>query len=444
MKETLEHILLAVSKSPIIDAGKLSQAARLILDSVLEGLAIRRAGIWLLDEDRQSIRCHLLIDQGNAVDSEALVLTRSDFPRYFAALDAERTIAAHDACRDPATAEFCQAYLKPLGITSMLDTPIRHRGQMVGIICAEHQGEIRQWSDDECVLAGALADLYGRAISAHQRASYEEQLQQALDNLKATQTQLIEYEKMAALGNLVAGVAHEVNTPLGIAITSGSHCQSEVRTLQQRYESGKLEERYFKEAIETLTEGLELQRRNLERAAQLVHDFKRTAADQTVMERERFNLADYLDASLSALRPMIRKQGIELTLELNCDLSIDSYPGALAQIMTNLITNACRHAFPDGATSPKRITIRCRSCDAQQVEISLADNGIGMDETTLQRAFEPFFTTARNKGGTGLGLSIIYNLATHKLKGSLTLESAPNQGSRFTLRIPQQLPADQS
>ena len=176
MKEALELILLRVSQSPDIDKGELDVASRLIINSVCEGLEITRAGIWLYDENQTLVQCTLLIDRGNDLDHESLVLTRRDFPHYFEALDSGRTIAAHDALTDVATFEFSEVYLSPLGISSMLDVPIRHRGKMIGIICCEHQGKAREWLADEMVFAASLADLYGRAVSAKERADYEVQL----------------------------------------------------------------------------------------------------------------------------------------------------------------------------------------------------------------------------------------------------------------------------
>ena len=161
MKENLELILLRVSQSPDIDKGELDVASRLIINSVCEGLEITRAGIWLYDENQTLVQCTLLIDKGNDLDNESLVLTRRDFPHYFEALDSGRTIAAHDAITDVATFEFAEVYLTPLGISSMLDVPIRHRGKMIGIICCEHQGKARQWLDDEMVFAASLPTFTG-------------------------------------------------------------------------------------------------------------------------------------------------------------------------------------------------------------------------------------------------------------------------------------------
>ena len=454
MIERLEQILLRVSLSAHIDCGDISHASRLIIDSCCEGLEIARAGIWLLDETSENIQCQLLMDKGNDLTSEDLVLSRESFPKYFAALDTERTIAAHNAEEDPSTAEFKEVYLKPLGIKSMLDVPIRHRGKMKGVICCEHRGDVRQWLDDELVFASAMADLYGRAMSAQQREKYEQELiaanhaleskveertkelKGALSTLKDAQTKLIESEKMAALGTLVAGVAHEVNTPLGIAITSVTHCLDEVQLIEHAYKNDELEEENFASFIDDTITGLKLATSNLERAAKLIHDFKRTAADQESLDIEIIDLGDYLDQSLGPLRPMLRKQKIELHLELEENLTLKTCPGIISQITTNLVSNTLRHAFPDTHNAViKKIHITCAS-QGEKALVQYKDNGVGVSNENKNSIFDPFYTTARDLGGTGLGLSITYNLITQNLNGEIAFESKPGQGVSYDIKIP--------
>ncbi|MEC7452389.1 MAG: GAF domain-containing protein, partial [Pseudomonadota bacterium] len=356
MKESLELILLRVSQSADIDKGELDVASRLIINSVCEGLQITRAGIWLYDEMQTLVQCTLLIDKGNDLDHESLVLTRKDFPHYFEALDSERTIAAHDALTDVATFEFAEVYLTPLGISSMLDAPIRHRGKMIGIICCEHQGKAREWHADEVVFAASLADLYGRAVSANERADYEQRLieanqtleQKVIDRtaeLEAAQEKLVESEKMAALGNLVAGIAHEVNTPLGIALTSVSNCKEELKDIYRDFENDELTEQGFKDFEAICSEGLNLAETSLMRAANLVQDFKRTSADQTSLEIEEIALDEYIPRVCNPLKPMLRKEQVELSIDVTPNLVITTCPGIIAQLLTNLISNAQRHAF---------------------------------------------------------------------------------------------------
>ena len=447
MKETLELILLRVSQSADIDKGELNVASRLIINSVCEGLEITRAGIWLYDEMQTLVQCTLLIDKGNDLDHESLVLTRKDFPHYFEALDSERTIAAHDALTDVATFEFAEVYLTPLGISSMLDVPIRHRGKMIGIICCEHQGKAREWHADEVVFAASLADLYGRAVSANERADYEQRLieanqtleQKVIDRtaeLEAAQEKLVESEKMAALGNLVAGIAHEVNTPLGIALTSVSNCKEELIGIYRDFENDELTEQGFKDFEAICSEGLNLAETSLMRAANLVQDFKRTSADQTSLEIEEIALDEYIPRVCNPLKPMLRKEQVELSIDVTPNLVITTCPGIIAQLLTNLISNAQRHAFgPSVNNDVNRVSVSC-SKNAKGIVISVQDNGKGIPEALHKKVFEPFYTTARDKGGTGLGLNILYNLVRQKFNGEIDLTSTPGEGTKVTVCIP--------
>ena len=447
MKESLELILLRVSQSADIDKGELDVASRLIINSVCEGLQITRAGIWLYDEMQTLVQCTLLIDKGNDLGHESLVLTRKDFPHYFEALDSERTIAAHDALTDVATFEFAEVYLTPLGISSMLDVPIRHRGKMIGIICCEHQGKAREWHADEVVFAASLADLYGRAVSANERADYEQRLieanqtleQKVIDRtaeLEAAQEKLVESEKMAALGNLVAGIAHEVNTPLGIALTSVSNCKEELKDIYRDFENDELTEQGFKDFEAICSEGLNLAETSLMRAANLVQDFKRTSADQTSLEIEEIALDEYIPRVCNPLKPMLRKEQVELSIEVTPNLVITTCPGIIAQLLTNLISNAQRHAFgPSVNNDVNRVSVSC-SKNAKGIVISVQDNGKGIPEALHKKVFEPFYTTARDKGGTGLGLNILYNLVRQKFNGEIDLTSTPGEGTKVTVCIP--------
>lgn len=446
----LEQVLNNVSQSPHIDRGNLDAAASLIIESICSGLAIERAGIWLLSEDKQSIECYLLLDKAQKQDN--IKLSRQDFPSYFAALDIERTIAANNALIHEATKEFADVYLIPQQISSMLDCPIRHKGKMIGIICCEHRGDIRQWQSSEQVFVASLADLYGRAINANEVRKQESKLKAlndklellvdertselklAMKNLQSAQTSLVESEKLAALGNLVAGVAHEVNTPLGISVTSTSHCIDELTQLKRKFDQGELEEQDFVSFINVMEDGLNLISRNLDRAADLVHSFKRTAADQVTLERETFNLSEYLAQISTPLRPLTRKQNIQLNIEIEPDIVVNSYPGAIAQIFTNLVSNCFRHAYPEVFSKEKIITLGVKR-EGDLVKLSYHDNGKGLTDEVKEKIFDPFFTTARNIGGTGLGMSIVYNLVKQKLGGEIELSSAPNQGLTINILI---------
>jgi GAF domain-containing protein len=195
MHTNLYETLLDVSKSAMIDDGDLQSSGLLIITAALHGLHIQRAGIWMFNEDQQAIYCRMLIDGDNCVLNGDLRLMRSDYPTYFAHLDNDRTIVANDAVNNPITHEFRDGYLTPLGISSLLDAPVHHRGRLAGIICCEHQGDAREWTNEEIAFVSALADTYGRAINAHQRNLYERQLRelnQELEDKVSALTQSLE------------------------------------------------------------------------------------------------------------------------------------------------------------------------------------------------------------------------------------------------------------
>ena len=451
MESRLEDIMLQVSQSQLIDGGQQAQAIRLVLDSVCSGLAIQRAGVWFFDKELSGIRCNLLIDRANNTESEDILLTERDYPRYFAALIKARAIVANDACSDPATSEFRDGYLVPLGVTSMLDVPIRHHGSMIGIICAEHTGPMRQWSADEVTFAGSLADLVGRAINARTsldaqtellelNRELETRVEQRTAQLKMAQSQLVESEKMAALGGLVAGVAHEVNTPLGVAVTAVSLLQESINGLQRRFDVGELDEPHFVAAMSEQHRVLALLEENLRRAANLVKSFKQTAVDQSADTRQVFDLRGLVERTLDAVHPATRKVCSVIEVAMHREYQFDSYPGAFGQILTNLLMNTVRHAFTQ-LDSVNRIQIEC--AEAQKpghVRLTVTDNGAGIAPENLPRIFEPFFTTQRGRGGSGLGLSICYNLASQRLGGKLQVDSTRGSRTVFTLEVPMRAP----
>lgn len=449
MNYLFNDILHEVSKNPVIDNGNFTAASAIILRSALQGLNVARAGVWLLDNDYQSMHCELLIDQFNPSPSFTPPLTREKFPRYFSALDEERVITADDAQSDVAIREVLTGY--STNITSMLIAPIRHRGKMIGNVCCEHQGPARHWLHEEVFFISALAEIIGRAISAEQRNQYEQQLHEAnqqleinvkertewledaLRNLTHTQAKLIESEKLASVGRLVSGLAHEINTPLGVAFTSASHCESEIHRLQTLYSQQGLDEDEFKRILNTLIDGSGLVSHNLNRAINLVQNFKLSGAIQTAAENEEFELSNCLEIIIRSLGPLLKQHSINYHIESVEPIYMNSYPGALAQIITNLVTNSIHHGFDDECAGAIDIQISLLSNDVQLI---YSDNGRGVPQDIQDKIFEPFFTTARKTGGSGLGLAIVYNLVNQKLKGSIALESQPDNGAKFIITFP--------
>lgn len=265
---------------------------------------------------------------------------------------------------------------------------------------------------------------------ARQRA---DELATTLADLRRTQDHLVEARKMAALAQLVAGVAHEINTPVGICVTAISLFAEKTTALRALLAKGALKKSDLERYLETAEEATRLQLSNLSRAAELIRSFKQVAADQTSEHRRRFVLRTYLDAILFSLQPKFKRT--PHTVEIVCPpaLELDSYPGALAQILTNLVLNALTHAFDD--RSAGHITIRAEPFDGW-VEIRCEDDGKGIPAAHLSHIFDPFFTTKGAAGGTGLGLHIVFNLVTNTLHGEVRCESREGHGSTFIIRVP--------
>lgn len=253
------------------------------------------------------------------------------------------------------------------------------------------------------------------------------------DHLVATQKQLVEAEKMASLGSLVAGISHEINTPLGIGITAATTLSAMTDELRVCYQRGDIRRTYFEEYLANAAESNQLIVNNLLRVDQLVQSFKQLSVDQLTLERRKFQLKAYLEEIVRGLDPMLRSGQHSVLIFIDETITITSYPGALAQVITNLIVNSVMHGYPN--QSHGNLCIRA-TVDQACLYLTYQDDGIGIAEDHLGKIYEPFFTTARDRGGTGLGLHIVYNLVTQKLGGTIRHESEFNMGVTFYLDLP--------
>lgn len=274
------------------------------------------------------------------------------------------------------------------------------------------------------------------ALTIEMERKQAEKLQEAYESLQSTQKQLVESEKMASLGGLVAGVAHEINTPLGIAITAVSLQKDLIEEISDKLEKDKLKKSFMESKLKRMDESSSIALSNLDRAEKLVQSFKQVAVDQSIEEPRTLILKTYLDELVFSLTPQFRSYKIQLELECPEDLMLHTDPGAISQVFTNLIMNALVHAFHEGDEGTIRIKI---TQIESQIQILFKDDGKGIPKEHLEKIFEPFFTTRRNKGGTGLGLNIIYNLITQKLKGTIICESQMGEGTTFQITLPQKI-----
>jgi hemerythrin-like metal-binding protein len=303
------------------------------------------------------------------------------------------------------------------------------------------------------VLLGALHRMYADLVERNEQlllaqgrltalnASLEQRVTDRTSELEASNAQLqeerhwaIETEKMASLGRMVAGFAHEVNTPIGIAVGAVSQVSDLTRQFGRMLQLDEIPEELVHENIALLNESSGLAMANLRRAAKLVQSFKRTAVDQTSDAARDYCLGEVIDDVVHSLQPIFKRTGIVFVIDCPADLQLHGIPGAMAQVLTNFCTNAHSHAFADGSRAGE-IAVRVTRLPPD-VELRFIDNGVGMDAASQSKVFEPFFTTRRNRGGSGLGLYIAYNLVTQSLGGRIECFSQPGAGTEFRIRFP--------
>jgi PAS domain S-box-containing protein len=316
----------------------------------------------------------------------------------------------------------------------------------------DSSGNLRQWLVNKLPLLnpdGEIENIVTVALDIGERKRGELEMRKAKDaaeaalrNLRETQNSLIEAEKLAALGRLVAGVAHEVNNPVGISLTVASSLERKTALFAAEVARGDLRRSSLNDFLETSRDASSQLVANLNRAAELITSFKQVAADRNYSDQRVFDLGDLTEQVVMSLRPGLRKHKLTLNVDCQPNLTMNSYPGPYGQVLTNLFLNAVAHAFPDG--KPGAVDIQVRESGKDNVEIIFSDNGCGMSLDVRRRAFDPFFTTRRDQGGTGLGLHIVYSIVTNRLGGRLDLDSEPGRGTRIQIILPRVAPLEQA
>lgn len=284
-------------------------------------------------------------------------------------------------------------------------------------------------------MAVASLGIWWIVLSQESREQSERELLESMQHLERTRKELIESEKLAALGGLVAGVAHEINTPVGIAVSTASYLSDRTQAAQAVWREGRFEPAAQQKYLSDAQESARLLLSNAQRVARLVANFRQLAVDRVGEERKRFDLRACVDDTLRDLKPRLDEAGVALRVDVPAGIAMDSYPLALAQVLTNLAVNALQHAFVPGR--PGLIVVTARSSDDDDaVQLALSDDGQGIDAALRERVFEPFFTTRRMHGGTGLGLYIVNQLVARQLGGTVVLGAAAGGGTRFDMRLP--------
>ncbi|HIJ90530.1 MAG: PAS domain-containing sensor histidine kinase [Desulfobulbaceae bacterium] len=311
-------------------------------------------------------------------------------------------------------------------------TPLMEGERIMGTVVVFEDITARKQTEHE--LLGLTDTLERRVMERTARMdAANQELRETLGQLEQTQAQLVQSGKMAALGDLVAGVAHEINTPVGVGLTAASHLENETREIAALYGEGRMKRGDLDRYLALSQEAAKLILANLIRAAELIRSFKQVAVDQSGEGRRTFRVKEYLAEVCLSLRPVLKNTGHRLEISCPEDLELNSYPGVFSQIVTNFITNSLAHAYDGDEAGSLLFDI---SLQGGNVLFRYSDDGKGMSEDQLNHAFDPFFTTNREKGGSGLGLHIVYNLVTQKLMGTITCESKPGKGTSFALLFP--------
>ena len=276
-------------------------------------------------------------------------------------------------------------------------------------------------------------------LSHESRELAESELLNSLRYLEMTREELVQSEKLASLGRLVAGIAHEVNTPVGITVSAASFLQDQTQAVRERVGKGDLPAADLARFLDDAQESARLLLSNANRAGDLIQSFKQVAVDRTSGERRVFDLREHFEETVANLKPNLKRLPHKVGVQCPPGILVDSYPGPLGQVVTNLIMNSLQHAYGEGDIGKILIDVQVDQDD--MLEIRCSDNGAGIPADVVPNVFEPFFTTKRGKGGSGLGLHVVYNIVTAKLHGTIKAESVEGEGTTFLLRMPREYDA---
>lgn len=454
-----QKIVSKVSSSPLVLKGDVQGLARLIAHEVACSMEIERVSVWLFNEQKDKLVCISLYLLSQDRYESGAILSQAMFTAEFMALSNAKYVDASDPYTDPRTCGYIEDYLKPNGITSMLDAVVRIGEELIGIVCLEHVNRPHTWDNSEITFSNQLGDQMALAVSIQRSLLIHEQLllcdaqlrdineqlerrvQERTAALDAAREALIESEKLAALGAIVAGVAHELNTPIGNARLVATTLADNARRMEHACSTGTVTKSALATFLQAQLNGADILDTSLQNAANLIASFKNVAVDQSNGMRRVFNLNEVVHDNLETMAPALRRHRcpIEVINSVDPDICMESNPGAIGQVLVNFITNAMLHAFDHCERG--QILIRGKHVDPDYIELAFSDDGCGISPESLPNIFNPFYTTKLGKGGSGLGLHLVYNIVTQGLGGRICASSTQGQGATFLLMLPKACPA---
>ena len=399
--------------------------------------------------DEWFIEAHATLDEVEVLE-KSIPLTSMD-KNNSAAIVLPQTIIAYcirtqmpvvldDAAREELFVN--DAYVLQQQPKSVLCFPIIYKNQLIGLFYLENNLTTGVFTSNRLAVLKLLSTQIAISLeNAQTMATLDAkvlertaQLNAKMEELIQTRNELVQSEKMASLGRLVAGFAHEINTPIGVAVSAATTLQDNTKVITQLLEQEEVDEDELVSTLEHVEQAANLTLSNLRRTAGLVSSFKRTAIDQSSDQVRHFHVKAVIEDVINTLHNHFRKTTINIQVDCPDELAVYSLPGILEQILTNLMMNSLVHGFEEGQlTGQIRIAVQLSE---EILHLEYSDTGKGIEPETLEKIFEPFFTTHRTHGGSGLGLYICYNLITSQLQGNITCESSLGKGVTFKIHYP--------